>query len=64
MDRLIAAAAWHEQQSLELALLVIEQQFERIDFELIDAWVVKEGIHRETETEEFYRKIVRPLPGN
>ncbi len=62
MDRLIAAAVWHEQQSLELALLVTDQQFERIDFELIDAWVAKEGIQKENETEEYYRKVGRPLP--
>jgi len=44
MDRLIAAAAWNEPQSLEQALLVAESQAGNIDWTAIDEWVIREGI--------------------
>jgi hypothetical protein len=62
MDRLIAAAAWNDQQSIELALLVAESQAERIDWPAIDKWVVRESINRDKEVIEFYEKIGRKCP--
>jgi len=44
MDRLIAAAAWDEAQSLEQALLVAEHQRDNIEWEELDRWVAREGI--------------------
>ena len=39
MDRLIAAAAWNEPQSLAQALLIVEHQLKNIDWEELDQWV-------------------------
>jgi hypothetical protein len=39
MDRLIAAAAWHDRQSLEQALLVAEHQRDSIDWVKLSRWV-------------------------
>jgi hypothetical protein len=63
MDRLIAAAAWNEPQSLELALLVAEHQEDKIDWKQIDEFVIREGIKDDRETREFYRSVDRQLPG-
>jgi hypothetical protein len=63
MDRLIAAAAWNEPQSLELALLVAKHQRASIDWDLLDRWVVTEGIAADKETMEFYKKTGRQIPG-
>lgn len=63
MDRLIAAVAWNEPQSLELALLVAKHQRANIDWDILDRWVVTEGIAADKETMEFYKKTGRPLPG-
>ena len=63
MDRLIAAAAWNEPQSLEQALLVAEYQKSKIDWQQLDHWVKAEGIQGDKEIIEFYAKIGRPVPG-
>ncbi|MFC1665021.1 hypothetical protein ACFL17_05250 [Pseudomonadota bacterium] len=63
MDRLIAATAWKEQQSLEQALLVAEHQHKNIDWAELDLWVSNEGITSNREIVEFYRLIGRPLLG-
>lgn len=62
MDRLIAAAAWNEPQSLEQALLVAESKAEKIDWTAIDDWVVREGIGDDKEVIEFYKRIGRIHP--
>jgi len=62
MDRLIAAVAWNEPQSLEQALLVVEYQQKNIDWEELDMWVMSEGISGDTEAIEFYKKVSRKLP--
>jgi hypothetical protein len=62
MDRLIAAAAWHEPQSLEQALLVAEHQHDNIDWDELDRWVMGEGIGVDKEILEFYRKVGRSAP--
>ena len=62
MDRLIAAAAWNEPQSLEQALLVVEHQRSNIDWEELDRWIVSEGIGIDKETVEFYRRVGRRVP--
>ncbi len=62
MDRLNAAAAWSEEQSLEQALLVAEHQRDNIDWDELDRWVVREGISSEVAIIRFYDKVRRPLP--
>lgn len=62
MDRLIAAAAWNEPQSLAQALLIVEHQQKNIDWEELDRWVGCEGIAKDKETIEFYKSINRKLP--
>ena len=62
MDRLVAAAAWHEPESLEQALLVAEYQQDNIDWEELDRFVVGEGISGEKEIREFYRGVGRSPP--
>ena len=61
MDRLIAAAAWGERQSLEQALLVAESQRDVLDWKTLDEWIQQEGIAAQKEVIEFYRKLGRPL---
>jgi hypothetical protein len=62
MDRLIAAAAWSEPQSLAQALLIVEHQQNNIDWREFDLWVHSEGIDNEKETIEFYKSVGRRLP--
>jgi hypothetical protein len=62
MDRLIAAAAWGEPQSLALALLIAEHQRKNIDWQELDLWVKSEGIDGDKETIEFYTSVNRKLP--
>ncbi len=62
MDRLIAAAAWSEPQSLEQALLVAEYKADEIDWPAIDGWVVKEGIAGDKEVINFYKRTGRSQP--
>ncbi len=62
MDRLIAAAAWNEAQSLEQALLVAEHQRDNIEWGELDRWVASEGINGDKEIIMFYKKTGRPLP--
>jgi len=62
MDRLIAAAAWNEPQSLEQALLVAESQAGKIDWSAIDEWIIREGISGDKEISEFYKKTGRSCP--
>jgi hypothetical protein len=59
MDRLIAAAAWNEPQSLEQALLVVKHQEDKIDWKQIDEFVIREGIKDDKETREFYGSVDR-----
>jgi hypothetical protein len=62
MDRLIAAAAWHDRQSLEQAMLVAEHQRDNIDWEKLSRWVEQEGLIENKEIVEFYKKTGKPLP--
>lgn len=62
MDRLIAAAAWNETQSLEQALLVAENQRKKIEWKELDRWILREGIEGHKETITFYKRVGRPLP--
>ena len=62
MDRLIAAAAWNEPQSLEQALMVSEHCADQIDWEVLDQWVLKEGLQNSKEILEYYEKIKRTCP--
>jgi hypothetical protein len=62
MDRLIAAAVWNEPQSLEQALLVVEFQHDKIDWDELDRWVGVEGISGDKEILEFYERVGRPHP--
>jgi hypothetical protein len=62
MDRLIAAVAWNEPQSLEQALLVVAHQIDKIDWEELDRWVINEDFVNDREIIEFYRKSERVLP--
>ncbi len=62
MDRLIAAAAWNEPQSLEQALMVAELQESKIDWQYLEQWVKAEGIQGHKEIIEFYAKTGRPVP--
>ena len=62
MDRLIAAAAWNEPQSLEQALLVTEFCTEKIDWQALDEWVISEGIQSSKEIVEYYEKVERKCP--
>ena len=55
MDRLIAAVAWNEPQSLEQALLVTEHCKSKIDWQALDEWVVSEGIQSSKEIVEYYK---------
>ena len=62
MDRLIAAAAWNEPQSLEQAVLVAEAQASNVNWSALDEWVDREGIGGDKEVIEFYRRIGRKHP--
>lgn len=62
MDRLIAAAAWHDVQSLDQAILVATYQSDNIDWEELDKWVITEGIAVDKEIVEFYKQIERNCP--
>ena len=62
MDRLIAAAAWNEPQSLEQALLVTEHCADKIDWQALDEWVLREGIQNSKEILEYYEKAKRKCP--
>lgn len=64
MDRLIAAATWTEPQSLTQALLVAENQKDRIDWQSLDQWVMAEGIQGHREIIEFYAKTGRSVPNH
>jgi hypothetical protein len=62
MDRLIAAAAWNEPQSLEQALLVTAHCEDEIDWRTLDEWVAREGIQSSKEIVEYYEKTKRKRP--
>jgi hypothetical protein len=62
MDRLIAAAAWNEPQSLDQALLVTAHCIDKIDWRALDEWVASEGIQSSKEIVEYYEKIARKRP--
>ncbi len=63
MDRLMAAAAWHDPSALEQAVMVASHQEGSIDWSEIERWVVAEGIDTSSEVMAFFRKMNRPLPG-
>lgn len=60
MDRLIAAASWQDSQALEQAKLVAAHQGENVDWDELDAWVLREGIGATPEVGDFYREVRRP----
>jgi hypothetical protein len=60
MNRLIAAAAWHDVQALEQAKMVATYQAGNIDWDEIDAWVIAEGIDDSAEVLDFYRDVRIP----
>ncbi len=62
MDRLIAAAVWHETQSFDQAILVATYKSEDIDWNEIDTWVVSEEITSTQEVTDFYRVVGRSVP--
>lgn len=62
MDRLIAAAAWRDRESLEQALLVASAQQDKIGWRQLDAWVEREDIAADKMIAEFYENIGKPLP--
>lgn len=62
MDRLIAAAAWNEPESLEQALLVADLQREKVDWRQLDEFIVHEGIRDDKEVHEYYRQVERQVP--
>ena len=62
MDRLIAAAVWHDAQSLDQAILVATYKSESIDWKEIDGWVLGEGIASTQEVTDFYRAFRRQPP--
>ncbi|MDH3336820.1 MAG: hypothetical protein OER22_15460 [Gammaproteobacteria bacterium] len=62
MDRLIAAAAWNEPQSLDQALLVTAHCADKIDWKALDEWVVTEGIRNSKQILEYYYNVNRKLP--
>ena len=62
MDRLVAAAAWDEPQSLEQAILVAQHQNNELDWAELDAWVVKERITGKKEVVTFYDEMQRDKP--
>jgi|TARA_B100002003_G_scaffold248052_1_gene280944 hypothetical protein len=57
MDRLIAAASWHEAQSVDQAILVATSQKSEINWTELDLWVVREGIANDREIIEFYKRV-------
>ncbi len=54
MDRLAAAAAWYEPQSLEQAVLIAEFSSQEVDWTELDRWVAGEGIGEMPEVRAFY----------
>ena len=62
MDRLIAAAAWHDRQSLAQAILVAEHQRYSIDWKALSLWVRREGLVNDKEVIDFYEKMGKRLP--
>lgn len=63
MDRLVAAVAWHEPQSLAQALLVTQFCADKIDWKMLDEWVVTEGMQRDQEILDYYNATNREPPG-
>jgi hypothetical protein len=64
MDRLIAAASWHDLPSLEQAVMVAARQAEHVDWIEIEEWVRREQIATAPEVAEFYRRVKRVRPGS
>jgi hypothetical protein len=57
MDRLIAAVAWDEPQSLEQAVLVAEAQRETIDWAALRQWLTIERIEGTPVVRRFLMKL-------
>ncbi|MBT8084722.1 MAG: hypothetical protein KJN72_05830 [Woeseia sp.] len=55
MDRLIAAAAWNDPQSLEQAILVAEMQVDSINWDELNEWIRSEDIATDKSVVEFYK---------
>lgn len=64
MDRLIAAAAWNELQSLEQALLVTKHCADKIDWSALERWIRDEGIQESKEILEYFRQVGRKGRGS
>lgn len=62
MDRLGAAAAWNEPQSLEQALLVTNHCADQINWKALDNWVLAAEIQGAKEVKQYYEKTKRKLP--
>lgn len=62
MDRLSAAAFWHDAQALAQAKLVATHQADLIDWPEIDRWVLAESIASAPEVAALYREIGRRMP--
>jgi hypothetical protein len=62
MDRLIAAASWNDLPALEQAVMVATGQAERLDWEELGEWVLREGIVAAPQIVDFYRKVRRAPP--
>jgi hypothetical protein len=62
MDRLGAAAAWNEPQSLEQALLVSNHCADQIDWQALDDWVLEADIQNSKEALAFYEATNRQIP--
>lgn len=59
MDRLIAAASWHDPQALDQAILVATNQDGKIDWEALDEWIGAEAIATAPEVRDFRRAVGR-----
>lgn len=64
MDRLAAAAAWNEPQSMDQALLVAKSCGGKIDWKLLDDWIVNEEMQRDQVVLNFYNTVNREPPGS
>ena len=62
MDRLAAAASWHDLPSQEQAVMVATSQAAQLNWDELRDWVLREGIAAAPEVVAFYRTMNRALP--
>ena len=62
IDRLNAATAWQDAQSLNQAILVARHQADQIDWLEIDNWILSEGLTYAREVATRNRTCHRPIP--